>query len=141
MKKILFVEDTGSVFEMLKKQLDVSSYEIVRTRAVDEAIGATEEEGPFDCYVVDLQILSFGLSLNLMAKYKNREGYAFIKEYLWKDKSEEQITELKSRIIICSRYILGLKKEYRDEIKGMHMVDKAKGFEKVVASIINNICK
>lgn len=141
MKKILFVEDNGSVFEMLKEQLDVSSYEIVRTRAVDEAIGATEEDGPFDCYVVDLQILSFGLSLNKMAKYQDREGYAFIKEYLWKDKSEEQIAELKSKIIICSRYILDFKKEYRDETKGMHLVDKIKGFEETIASIIRNICK
>lgn len=140
MKKILFIEDNGSIFEMLKNQLD-ETYVVKRVRAVDEAIGATEEEGPFDCYVIDLQILSFGLSLSKMAEYQDREGYAFIKEYLWKDKNEEQIKEIKSKIIICSRYVSYFKKEYRNEIEGMYLVDKTKGFEIEVASLIKEICK
>ena len=140
MKKILFIEDNVSVFKMLRNQLD-ETFEVIRVRAVDEAIGATEEEGPFDCYVVDLQILSNGLELSEMAEYQDREGYAFIKEYLWKDKNEEQIKEIKSKIIICSRYVPGFKKEFRNEIEGMHLVDKAKGFENEVASLIKKICK
>ena len=140
MKKILFVEDNGSIFNMFENQL-VESYEIVRVRAVDEAIGATEEVGPFDCYVIDLQILSFGLSLSEMAKYQNREGYAFIKNYLWKDKNEEQVKEIKSKIIICSRYVIAFKREYRNEIDGMYLVDKTEGYEKKVASLIRKICK
>ena len=140
MKKILFIEDSGNVFNMLKDELD-ASYKVVRARAVDEAIGATEEEGPFDCYVVDLQILSYGLTLSEMADYQNREGFAFLKEYLWKGKTDDEIKSLKSKIIICSRYILNFKKEYRDEIDGLNLVDKTKEFEKKVASIINRICK
>lgn len=140
MKKILFVEDNGSVFEMMRNQLRDSNYQIVRARAVDEAIGTCEENGPFDCYVVDLQILSYGLTLSKMAEFQNREGYAFIKEYLLKDKSPKDIKELKSKIIICSRYLLDFKKEYREEIDGMHLVDKMKGFEKEVALLINKIC-
>lgn len=140
MKKILFVEDDVYVFEMYKNELG-STYEIHRARAVDEAIGTDVEYGPFDCYVVDLLILAFGLNLKEMAEYKNMEGYAFIKEYLWKDKTDEQIKELKSKIVICSRYILDLKKVYRDEIDGLHLVDKTKGFEKEVASLIKQICK
>ncbi len=144
MKKILFVEDNWNVFEMLKNQLD-ETYKIVRERAVDQAIGATdkatEENDPFDCYVIDLQILSFGLTLSEMAEYQNREGYAFIKNYLLKDKNAGQVKEIKSKIIICSRYILEFKKEYRDEIKGMYLVDKTKGFEKKVASLIRKICE
>lgn len=141
MKKILFLEDNVSVYEMLKDQLDDSVYDIVRVRAVDEAEGALEEDGPFDCYVVDLQILSYGLSLSEMAKYQNREGYAFIKKYLLNEKTDEQIKMIKSQIIICSRYIIAFKNEYRDEIQGMNLVDKTKGFEKEVARLINKICK
>lgn len=140
MMKLLFIEDSGNIFEMLKNELD-SSYEIVRARAVDEAIGATEEDGPFDCYIVDLQVLSYGLSLSEMATYQNQEGYAFIKEHLWKDKTDDEIKELKSKVIICSRYIPNFKKEYRNEIDGLNLVDKTKGFEKKVASLINQICK
>lgn len=141
MKKILFVEDCGSIFEMMKNQLNETNYEFKRARAVDEAIGAEEVYGPFDCYVIDLQILSYGLSLNEMAEYQDREGYAFIKNYLWKDKDEEQIKEIKSNIIICSRYVLNFKKEYRNEIEGMYLIDKTKGFEKEVESLIKKICK
>lgn len=140
MNKILFIEDDVNVFEMYKNELD-SSYEIVRVRAVDEAIGANDEEGPFDCYVVDLQVLAFGLTLGEMAEYKDMEGYAFIKNYLWKDKTKEQIKELKKRTIICSRYILDLKKLYRNEIDGLNLVDKSKGFEKKVITLIKLICK
>jgi CheY-like chemotaxis protein len=140
MKKILFVEDNGSVFEMLKSELD-SSYKTERVRAVDEAMDAEEEIGPFDCYVVDLQILAFGLTLSEMSEYQDREGYAFIKNFLFKDKTEEEIRKLKSKIIICSRYVLNFKKEFKDEIEGLILVDKTKGFEKKVVSLINKICK
>lgn len=140
MKKILFVEDDFSVFEMLKNQLD-DTYEIERASAVDEAIGATTYGGPFDCYVIDLLIVSFGLSLSEMAEYKDRQGYAFIKNYLWKNKNEKQIKEIKSKTIICSRYITDFKKEFRNEIGDMYLIDKTKGFEKKVASLIRKICK
>lgn len=140
MKKVLFVEDNGSVFEMLKRQLD-SSYEIERVRAVDEAIGADEDKGPFDCYVVDLQILAFGLTLSEMSEYQDREGYAFIKNYLFKDKTDVEIRKLKSKIIICSRYVLDFRKEFKDEIEGLILVDKTKGFEKKVVSLIKKICQ
>lgn len=140
MKKILFIEDNGSIFEMLKNELGLS-YKIERVRAVDEAIGAEEEEGPFDCYIVDLQILAFGLTLSEMSEYQDREGYAFVKKCLFKDKTDEEIKEVKSKIIICSRYVLDFKKEYRDEIEGLNLVDKTKGFEKKVAKLIKQICQ
>ena len=82
-KKLLVVEDNGSVYKMLKNALP--SFNIVRARAVDEACGAIEEDGLFDCYVVDLNILATGLNLEEMAKYQRREGYAFLKNYLWKE--------------------------------------------------------
>ena len=89
-KRILVVEDDLLIFRMLNKSLD-SSYDIVRARAVDEAIGAVEEDGPFDCFVVDLSIYASGLTLEEMALYKRREGYAFLKNYLWKGNENDVI--------------------------------------------------
>ena len=138
-KRILVVEDDLLIFRMLNKSLD-SSYDIVRARAVDEAIGAVEEDGPFDCFVVDLSIYASGLTLEEMALYKRREGYAFLKNYLWKG-NENEIKELKRKTIICSRYVDDLRKEYGDETEGLQMVLKDKGFEKKVSSLIEKICR
>jgi len=139
-KKILVVEDDGKVFKMLENQLDLSSFEIERARSVAEAIGAVEEAGPFDCFVVDLSILATGLKLEEMEKYQRREGYAFLKNYLWKG-TEDIIKDLKRKTIICSRYVNDFIKEYRDEVDSLQMVLKDKGFEKKVASLIEKICR
>lgn len=140
-KKVLVVEDSGAVFNMLENLLDKSKYEVERARAVDEAIGAVRENGPFDCCVVDLQIIAYGLSIEEMDEYQDREGYALLKNYLWK---EDKIQ--KSQTIICSRYISSFKKEFKREIEecineGLKLVDKTKEFEKNVSSLINEICQ
>jgi len=137
-KKLLVVEDNGSVYKMLENALP--SFNIVRARAVDEAYGAIEEDGPFDCYVVDLNILATGLKFEEMAKYQRREGYAFLKNYLWKG-TEEEVKKLKSRTIICSRYVNEFRKEYGDEVDGLQMVLKDKGVEKKLAFLVENICR
>ena len=139
-KKILIVEDSEGVFKMMEKELDSSTFFAKRARAVDEARGALGKYGPFDCIVVDLQILAIGLTLEQMDEYQDREGYAFLKEYLWKGKTEEEVKELKAKTIICSRYVSGFKKEYRNEIDGLTLVDKTQGFEEEVASLIKKIC-
>lgn len=137
-KKLLVVEDDGLVYKMLENVLN-SSFDIVRARAVDEARGAIEKV-LFDCYVVDLSILATGLNLEEMAKYHRREGYAFLKNYLWQG-PEEQVKELRRRTIICSRYVNELRKEYGDEVDDLQMVLKDKGFEKKVAFLVENICR
>ena len=137
-KRILVVEDDPLIFKMLNNTL-ASSYDIFRARAVDEACGAVEEDGPFDCFVVDLSIYASGLTLEEMALYKRREGYAFLKNYLWKG-NENEIKELKRKTIICSRYVDDLRKEYGDETDGLQMVLKDRGFETKVASLIEKIC-
>ena len=139
-KKVLFVEDNLNVFEMMKKELNPADFDIVRVRAVDEAIGAVKKKGPFDCFIVDLQIYAMGLTLEEMEKYQDREGYAFLKEYVWKDKTEDEVKELKSRTIICSRYTLDFKKEHKNEIEGLRLVNKNIGFEKEVATLVKEIC-
>ena len=137
-KKLLIIEDDGLVYKMLENALDLS-FNIVRVKAVDEACGAIED-GLFDCYVVDLSILATGLKLEEMAKYQRREGYAFLKNYLWKG-TAEQVKELKRRTIICSRYVNEFRKEYGDEVDGLQMVLKDRGFEKKVALLVENICR
>lgn len=139
-KKILIVEDNEGVFKMMEKELDSSTVFVKRARAVDEAIGALRKYGPFDCFVVDLQILAMGLTLEQMEKYQDREGFAFLKEYAWDGKKDEELKQMKSKTIICSRYVSGFKKEYRNEIDGLALVDKTPGFEKEVASLVKEIC-
>lgn len=137
-KKILIVEDNGNIFNMLENELDSSIYHVERAKAVDEAKSAVKVTGPFDCCVVDLQLLALGLTIEEMDNYQDREGYALLKNYLWKaDKNPIQ----KSQTIICSKYIKQFKKEFRNEINGLFLVDKDKGFEKIVAALIKKICK
>lgn len=135
-KKILLVEDEFQIVSILEHELD-SFVEIVRVRAVDEALGAVEEDGPFHCYVVDLQIIPKGLTFDEIAEYQNMEGYAFLKKF-W-EKGTEEIAMLKSKTIICSGFIPEFKKEYQDEIKGLFLVEKKLGYEKTLVSIINRI--
>lgn len=148
MKKVLIVEDDINVFEMLKKSLG-SSFQLVRARSVSEAIGAVEEEGPFDCFVVDLSILALGLTSEEMINHQRREGYAFLKNYLWQGKLEnykwegdnpEKVKELKGKTIICSRYTIDFRKEIRSEADGIKMVLKDYGFEKKVFDLVKAIC-
>lgn len=136
-KKILLVEDEYSIANMLEKEMD-ASVKIVRARAVDEALGAVDEDGPFDCFVVDLQIIPKGLTFDEIADYQNLEGFAFLKKF-WEGKDSNEIAELKSKTIICSGFISLLKGEYRSEIKDLILVEKSYGFEKKLVSLIKKI--
>lgn len=148
-KKVLIVEDDLGVFTMLQKELG-PSFDLTRARAVAEAIGAVEEDGPFDCFVVDLSILNLGLNRKEKVKYQRREGYAFLKHYLWSGKltnyewegdNPEKVNVLRSKTIICSRYAYDFKKEFRSEIAGLKIVLKNSGFEKKVVELVKKICQ
>lgn len=134
MKRVLIVEDDGNIFGMLEKELG-SSYELVRARAVDEARGYVAEDEPFDCFVVDLQIPPFGLTYEEMIDFEDREGYALLKNYLWTG-NEEEIRRLRAKTIICSRYVPDFKEKYGEEVEDLAMVNKTKGFQQKVASLI-----
>lgn len=138
-KRILIVEDAGPVYKMFEDVID-SNFDLVRVRAVDEAIGALEEY-QFDCYVVDLQIISSGLTFAEMVEYRDLEGYVFLKKYLWKG-NDNEIKQIKAKTIICSRFIEELEnkcKENNDSLDGLNIILKEKGFEKNVASLIYKI--
>ncbi len=144
----MVVEDDLGVFNMLQKELGLS-FDLTRARTVAEAIGAVEENGPFDCFVVDLSILNSGLQKEEKIKYQRREGYAFLKHYLWsgtlahyewEGDNREKVDALKSKTIICSRHADEFKKEFRSEIAGLKIVLKNSGFEKKVVDFVKRIC-
>ena len=142
-KRILVIEDEGSIFEMIKEQMDEEQYEFVRARNVSEAEGEynnskQEGEEAFICHIVDLQIGSKGLSENEMTEFFYREGYAWIKKVLDGLNSREKRDSFKKRTIICSKYVLNFKEEYsNNDLKGFILVPKKPGFEKEIKKIIN----
>lgn len=139
MKKILIIEDDGNIYRMIVDELDQSTFEIVRVRSVIEARGAVDEDGPFACFVVDLSIIADGLTLEEMAEYPRREGYAFLKHYLWAGKTENEVKKMKRKTIICSRYVNDFKKEFRNEVEGLQMVLKDYRFEKKISNLVKKI--
>lgn len=148
-KKVLIVEDDLGLFNMLQRELG-TSFDLIRARSVAEAIGAVEENGPFDCFVVDLSILNLGLEREEKIKYQRREGYAFLKHYLWSGTLEhyewegdnlEKVNDLKSKTIICSRHVNDFKIEFRSEIAGLKFVLKNSGVEKKVIDLVKMICQ
>lgn len=138
-KRILIVEDDGNIYRMFEKVIN-SDIDIVRARAVDEAVGAIEDD-VFDCYVVDLQIISSGLTFTEMVEYRDLEGYAFLKKYLWKG-NDGEVKSIKAKTIICSRFLEHLENKCRednDSLDGLNIILKDKDFEKKVASLIHKI--
>ena len=96
-KRILIVEDDGNIYRMFEKVIN-SDIDLVRARAVDEAVGALEED-TFDCYVIDLQIISSGLTFKEMVEYRDLEGYAFLKKHLWKG-NDNEVKRIKAKTIM-----------------------------------------
>lgn len=147
MDRILIVEDDGYIFKMIQ-DIFSSDLELVRARGVDEAIGEYLYNGPFNCFIIDLQIIASGLTEDEMVNFQSREGYALLKNYIWKNLTEEQIKTMKSQTIICSRYINDFKKEYdEEELLGLTFIIKKAGLTKEtrlaqeIKFAVEKICK
>lgn len=69
MKKILLIEDTGSVRDVVRKELRKKGYEVGNAYDCTSAIGLWKAEGPFDCIILDLNIDSGGFSLEEINDY------------------------------------------------------------------------
>ncbi|MDR1611039.1 MAG: response regulator [Candidatus Symbiothrix sp.] len=149
--KVLIVEDEGTIYSMIKEQMNQDEYEFVRARNVSEAIDVYEqsqEEGekPFDCYVVDLQIDSSGLTEQEMSDFYKREGYAWMKNYIFnssdKRMNDSEKLNFKKKTIICSKYVSAFEKEYSSrELNGLELISKKPYFEEEVKNMITKICK
>lgn len=139
--RILIVEDDGNIYKMIQETFDFD-FELVRARSVDEAIGEFVYNGPFDCFIIDLQIIATGLKEEEMVDNQGREGYALLKNYIWMNMSIDNITQMKMKTIICSRYVPDFRKEHsREELNGLAMIVKRTGFEKELRVSVENICK
>lgn len=139
--KIFIVEDEGNIYNLIN-EIFSDDFELFRTRSVDEAIGNYKYNGPFDCFIIDLQIIASGLSENEMVNFQRREGYALLKNYIWKDLTDEQIKTMKSQTIICSRYIDDFQKEYsKEELSGLTLITKKIDLPKKIKNAVNKICK
>lgn len=127
-KRILIVEDNLLQYKYLEEILlkSLPEIEIVRARAVDEAIGEYTNNGPFDCMIVDLSITAYGLTVEEMVKYRQFEGYGLLKEHIWgKDKKEEDTVEdLRAKTIICSGFIDDFKQKFGNDLDCLKMVSK-----------------
>ncbi len=139
--QILIVEDDGKIYKMLQEELN-SDYGLFRARAVDEAIDEyqySKETGfPFDCFIIDLQIIASGLTESEMVKYEKREGYALLKK-IWRKYTKDK-EYIKKRTIICSRYVSDFAKEYSEkELEGLTLIMKKTGFEKEVKKAVKLI--
>jgi CheY-like chemotaxis protein len=143
--KILVVEDDGSIYNMIKEQVDEDKYEFIRARNVSEAIGEykNSEEEPFACYIVDLQIGSKGLTEKEMSDFFYYEGYAWIKNHVLEElASDEEKQNFKKKTIICSKYIPKFMEQYaQEELKDLTLISKKPHFEEEVRKAIEKICK
>ena len=141
--RILVVEDEGSIFKMIKEQMNTNEYELVQVRSVSEATGeynSSKVNNPFDCHIVDLQIGSKGLNEEKMVKFFYREGYAWIKEVLETLKTKEEKVAFKKKTIICSKYASDFMKEYTaEELKDFIIIPKKIGFETEVKKSVIRI--
>lgn len=143
-QKVLILEDDGAIFEMLDEALN-NQYELKRAQSVDEAYGeyleSIENNSEFFCYVIDLQLFSSGLTPEEMVEFRRVEGYGFLKKYLFKDKTDKQISQLKKRIIICSRYVREFKSTYKKEASELILIDKKPGLGKTMKQEMDKIAK
>ena len=140
--KVLIVEDEGKIFDMIKDEMGEAEYEYVRARNVAEAIDLYEySEIFFDCYIVDLQIGPLGLTEKEMVDFFRCEGYAWIKNYVFKSMTNEEKNNFKKKTIICSKYVPQFQDRYSSrEREGFAIVHKSSDFEKEIKKIISRIC-
>lgn len=139
--RILVVDDDGNIYNLINEAFD-DDFELIRARSVDEAVGEFRYNGTFDCFIIDLQIIASGLTEEEMVYFQKREGYALFKNYLCREMNNEQIMQMKTRTIICSRYINDFVKEYsKEELNGLTLVIKKIGMVNEIRKEVNRIIK
>lgn len=103
MKKVLFIEDDGLIYETLREELG-AEYDTVRLSSFAAAKGRWEREGDtFDCIVLDLMINPLGLKLEEADNYAPLFGMAVL-SYFTEGRSKKDIIQIKKKTIIYSGY-------------------------------------
>ena len=109
-KKILLVEDNGSLSKELEKKIEDLDYLVERAYSYVSALGIwTEDKGDYDCIILDLQINPDGLELDEIDKYAPIFGMAFLHK-ISEGKTPDEVTALYKKTIIYS----GFTKEFKD---------------------------
>ena len=109
-KKILLVEDNGSLSKELEKKIEELGYYVERAYSYVSALGIwTEDNGAYDCIILDLQINPDGLELEEIDKYAPIFGMAFLHK-ISEDKTPVEVMVIHKKTIIYS----GFTKELKD---------------------------
>lgn len=138
MKKVLFVEDDGIVYDEIKKELE-NNFDLVRVSSYAAATGRWEREGEtFDCIVLDLQINPLGLNLIDNDKYAPLFGMAVLDAFT-EGKSKEEKENIRKKTIIYSGYTGELTYKGFD-VKNIEVIAKAGNSITDVVHCIKNIC-
>jgi CheY-like chemotaxis protein len=110
MKKILLVEDNGSYSKEVEKQLysSIKDCDVTVAYSYIAALGWWEEEGEFDCIILDLQINPTGLDISKYDEYAPLYGMAVLDE-ISTNLSENEKLKLYKKIVISSGFVANLR--------------------------------
>lgn len=145
MKKILVVEDNGSLYTEIKNRLEsTKEYVVYYAYSYISAVDRLEEENEdFDCIILDLQINPSGLNIAENEKYTALFGMAFL-QHLLQNKTEEIKNSWRKKIIIYSGYTTDLKNRcsYTPEwdLKNITIIPKKANSIKELIGKVDLIC-
>lgn len=139
MKKILLIEDNGSLSAELIKQFQKKGYFVERAYSYSSALGIwMEDQGDYDCIILDLHINPNGIEIKELNKYAPIFGLAFLHK-ICEGKQPDEILNIYKKIIIYSGFI----REFKDlarlnrwNIKHLKMIDKT-GFS--ISELIKSV--
>lgn len=137
-RKVLIIEDDGIIYETIRNELD-SDFETVRASSYAAAIGRWEKEKEsFDCIVLDLLINPLGLELKEIDEYTPLFGMAVLDAFT-KEKSEEEMLQIRKKTIIYSGYTRELRNRNFDT-NNLVIITKEGNSIKELIKCIKAIC-
>lgn len=141
MKRVLHVEDDGLLTDQIGNKLREMGYDIKTAYSYESALDRWDEnEGEFDCIILDLHINPAGMNEQDIEKFFPMYGIAAFDYFVENNKSNE---DLRLKTIIFSGYINNFNKMCA---KQGWSLDKIKQIEKTGFSIaelitaVNLIC-
>lgn len=138
MKRVLFVEDDGIMYNTIKDELG-SDYETVQTSSFAAAKGRwNREKDSFDCIVLDLLINPLGLELQKIDMYAPLFGMAVL-DCFTEGLSGVESIQIRKKTIIYSGYTSELR--YRGfNVKNIEIIAKEANSIEEIVKIIKRIC-
>lgn len=138
MKRVLFVEDDGLIYDTIEKKL-IENFKTERVSSYAAAKGRWgREEENYDCIVLDLQINPLGLELDQIDLYTPLYGLAVLEAFT-EGKSDDQKRKIRKKTIIYSGFTSTLYSGKFD-LKDLLVISKSAGSIKEVVRKIMDIC-